>query len=70
MADDTQIVVRCTDDQKARWKAAAALRGTNLSDLVREYLDRYADVVLDTLPPQISVSAVNEMDERQGNNRE
>ena len=43
---ETQITVRCTEEQAAQWKASAALLRTNMSALVREYLDGLAAEVL------------------------
>ena len=39
----SRLSVRCRADQRDAWLEAARLRGVELSDVVREYLDAWAE---------------------------
>lgn len=43
-ATPTRILIGCTEDERARWHRIAKLRGTNLSKMVREFLNSFPDV--------------------------
>jgi len=43
--------LRCTDEEKARWEAAAAWRGKRLADWMRDELDNAAEESKEREPP-------------------
>ena len=51
---DRKLTMLVSEDERRRIRAACAIRGVTYSDVAREYLLRWAGVVLDALPAQMT----------------
>lgn len=48
---DKQVLIRTTEEERARWKSAATLSGKNLSSWIRDSLNEQASILLDCQHP-------------------
>ena len=49
---DKQVLVRTTDDDRERWKAAAQARGMSLAEFIRDTINLKVEEILDCVHPE------------------
>lgn len=49
---DKQVLVRTTDEDRERWKAAAQARGLSLAEFIRDTINSKVEEILDCVHPE------------------